>query len=84
MANARKREAAVPKLVQEFGVNPSYLYKLIQMGTLEARRDAFGRWQVTQASFELWNQRRLKRTEACSNRSHRQLENKTEAAPVFA
>jgi hypothetical protein len=71
MPDTRKREAAVPELVQEFGVNPSYLYKLIQMGTIEARRDAFGRWQVAQASFDRWNQRRLKRTEAYSTSRHR-------------
>jgi hypothetical protein len=54
-------ELTTSQAVQRYGVFPNVLHRMILMGRLEARKDANGRWLISEASLEKWNAQRVRR-----------------------
>jgi hypothetical protein len=54
-------EVTTREAVQEYGVFPSVLHRMILMGRLAARKDADGRWLISKRSLEQWDRTRVRR-----------------------
>lgn len=60
-------ELTTSQAVQRYGVFPNVIHRMILMGRLDARKDANGRWLISEASLEKWNAQRVRRNATTRN-----------------
>jgi hypothetical protein len=56
-------ELSTYEAARAYGAHPVTLQRLVAVGRLDGRKDKNGRWRISRKSLDLWNSKRLARTQ---------------------